>query len=434
MNGVSPPLRYAHAALLPLLVACASQPLELAPAPLPDSAAAGEPLAAAATLAWSREIHGADGFGQGIAPYPLEGGHVLAFLHNGDSLNRLYHLAAADGATVHSFLVEAPGLGTGRITQSLGGRRQLGTEPVTDLDNWPFRFDVTDGTVRWLRRETAVAGYVTADARRLFTSTFADWDEAPAVRELDLATGQLVDSFAFAAYPPGRRGSVASLLADAPDEGGSRRVFFTDAYVTRDSISYTRSHLRAITWPGKELLWRRPFVEDQFPSGSTPVLVGDSLLVLTGWDSVYGFRAATGELAWSYWGWADRDLPIGSRHFLGAAPVLSDDGYLYVGSSAQDLFCLDAATGRAVWRVTDHGAGGALQLIGDGMLAVAGFSGQATLLYDRFTGTRLAELRKVTRRGWIYAGVYYDSATRRVYGYDGARAYCYRLNFEPPGE
>ena len=423
--------------LFGIVVSCNEPATTLVPDPTVEDSAAEE---GRATLLWAREVHNFDGFGQGIEVQPVRGGEAVAVLHNGDSLNRLFHLDTADGHVIDSFLVDAPGFGTGRIGWDIGGCRRLGDDYIAIIDRWPFRIDVTSGAIQWLRRGSLDNGYLTADSDSYFGATLTDWDEVPSVYELNAITGTPVDSLVFADYPADRRGGVRGIaVGSLPDSlGGGHVVYFANGYITRDSLGYARSWLQAVRWDDKRVLWRRRFVEDQSANGRTPILY-DSLLIRPGWDTIHAFNRHTGEEVWSYFAWRGLDQDIGGRHFLDANPVLSRDGLVYFGASSADepIFCLDAATGRRVWQVDGFdspGAGSAFQLLGDGMLAVSAVSGNATYLYDRHTGRELAQLDKISTNGWIYAGVHYDSATRRVYGYDGARAYCYRLNFEPPGE
>ena len=412
------------------LLACEEPAGTSAPEPGPVEPPDDEPV----SLVWAREIHSRDGFGEGITPQPMEGGTVLAFLHNGDEVNRLFHLDTADGSVVDSFVVDAPGFGTGRLADEVGGTARAGETYVTFIDRWPFRLDLSDGAVEWLYRESLRPGTLTADGDEFFGTRFTDWDETPAVYQLDAVTGAAIDSFIFTNYPTGRKGGAEGLVVGlAPDDDSDRVVYFSNGYVTADSAGYARNWLQAMRWSDKSILWRRSLIEDASADDRTPILY-DDLLIRPDADTIHAFDVRSGEKRWSYYGWTDSDTPPGGRHFLYANPVLSDDGLVYFGSSDEEYFCLEAATGREVWRAGERGANYGFQLIGDGMLAVAGSSGSATYLYDRHTGELLAELPKVSRNGWIWVGVHYDPATRRVYGYDGARAYCYRLNFEPPGE
>ena len=422
---------------LSIIVACDEPVTTIVPDPPTEEESAKK---GPATLVWAREVHNFDGFGQGVGIRPVRSSEAVAVLHNGDSLNWLFHLDTADGTVIDSFLVDAPGLGTGRIRNDIGGCTLDGSEYVAAIDRWPFRLDFADGNIRWLNRGSLSPGYVTTDGASYFGATFTDWDEVPSIYELEAATGIPVDSLVFASYPSGRRGGVLSPAAETlPDSlGGGRVLYFVNGYITRDSLGYGRSWLQAVRWDDKQVLWRRRFVEDQAVSGAAPLFY-NNLLILPGWDTIHAFDRYTGEGVWSYFAWQSIEGTDSGGDFLGSSPVLAADGRAYFGASSanEPIFCLDAATGRRVWQVDGFdspGAGSAFQLIGDGMLAVAAFSGNATYLYDRHTGRELAQLDKISTNGWIYAGVHYDSATRRVYGYDGARAYCYQLNFDPPGE
>ncbi len=107
-------------------------------------------------------------------------------------------------------------------------------------------------------------------------------------------------------------------------------------------------------------------------------------------------------------------------------------GYIYVATGRDYVACIDAETGDQVWLKEHNGGRMIMQDHGDGMISVLGIDFETHLL-NKHTGEYLAELRQRTVGSVARTGAYYDSATRRIYLYDGARAYCYQLNFEPPG-
>lgn len=392
-----------------------------------------------ATLLWAREIHNRDGFGSGFTPQPLDGGQTVAFLHDGDEANRLYHLDSASGAVIDSFFVDAPSLGTGRVGRSLLGPVRIGDDYLSDVDRWLFRIDLTDGVVRWLDQSISWSARLATDQSAIYGATFGGLGEIPYVVEIDTATGARVDSFAIDGYDANdREGNFSNIItAEGVPGVDGRVVFASNIYVTRDSGSYDRNWVQAIRWSDKSVLWRRKVLEGHATLSNAPIYY-DGLYILPVRDTITAFDAGTGEVRWKYTPWTEsyEEESLSVRHFMLAPGIVDDEGRAYFGSTDRYLACVDAATGRQIWRRKSdigQGTGKGFQITEDGLLLRTHDGGNRVYVHDRYTGALLATLPKVTNRGWIHGGCHYDAATRRVYFYDGARALCYRLNFEPPG-
>ena len=89
---------------------------------------------------WRTAVHRRDGIADGITPQPLDGGEIVAFLHNGETANVLYHLDAETGAIVDSFAVEHPDLRFGGLREYAHGGLRIGDDYVATLRGRPFRF------------------------------------------------------------------------------------------------------------------------------------------------------------------------------------------------------------------------------------------------------------------------------------------------------
>jgi outer membrane protein assembly factor BamB len=86
-------------------------------------------------------------------------------------------------------------------------------------------------------------------------------------------------------------------------------------------------------------VWATPF-DTGGPIKSSPVIVGDVLVVASEAGIVYGIDTDSGEEVWDF------DL-----EFKVLAPLLDYDGKVYVNAQDNRLYTFDGATGRQDWSV-----------------------------------------------------------------------------------
>ena len=407
-------------------IACASDDEgTLTPAPEPTP----EPV----ELVWATEIHNRDGFGEGITPVSLDGGERIAFVHDGDSVMRVYHLDPGSGAVMDSFVVDDPSGRGGQLARH-DDRLVVGEDILSLRFRSPIRFSLRDGTLRWMQVEANLYDpTVTTDA--VYGGTDLEYNAPTRLQAYDAETGELTADFTGPFFPGNKRGILGAIHPHTlPD--GSRYLTAVEISHDLDTPSQTRSHLLAYDLATGAELWRREHFGPGNVSSQTPV-VYEGVVIQAAADPVHAFDPATGERVWRTapcaQGGGDTGRPCGGYYPM-SSPALSEaDGLVYFADVNGANVCLDAATGRYRWRQGDHGNFGVNQLIGGGLHAANSFSG-VVRLRDRHTGELLGVVENVTTRGRIQSGLYLDEERRLVYGYDGARAFCYRLNFELPGE
>ena len=407
-------------------IACASDD-GVALAPTPEFPP--EPV----ELVWATEIHNRDGFGEGITPVPLDGGERIAFVHDGDSVMRVYHLDPTCGAVLDSFVVADPSGRGGQLARH-DDRLVMGEDVLSLRFGSPIRFSLRDGTLRWMRVEANLyRPTVTPDA--VYGGTDLEYDAPTRLQAYDAETGEPTADFTGTFFPDNERGSLGAIHPHTrPD--GSRYLTAVEISFDLDSASKDRSHLLAYDLPSGRELWRRERFGPDNVTSQTPV-VYEGVVIQAAADTIHAFDPATGERVWTSRAcYQNPEIarPVTCHYYSMSSPVISErDGLVYFASQNTAIVCLDAATGRVLWQDGDHGNFGVNQLLGEGLHAANSFSG-VVRLRNRHTGELLGVVENVTTRGRIQSGLYLDEERKLVYGYDGARAFCYRLNFDLPGE
>lgn len=393
---------------------------------------------------WTRELHNRDDFGNGITPIPLGNGREFAFFHDGDEHTRLFHLDSSSGAVIDSFLIEYPGLrARGLAVFPISGARAMGA-----MNGRHFPFSLMNGEVDWITDREGIYGYKPPIDGYVYSSTglfepgglanIVRYDTSNGHVELVYTQEPSLDPKARNRYshPTYFRLPGGDLAAVAVESGNTFNI---------DSMAAGRggwSYLRAFNLDADSLLWARDSMTPAWLTGGFgisrgPAVLYEGMLLKTGWDTVYALRPETGETIWSYWigrhGDSD-DRNRFTRHVAGT-PLVVDSlhGRVYFACDNLDVYCLDARTGQRIWRSPGHTCNGLVSLIGDGMLIVGSTSGDAHV-YNKHNGREIARLKKPSTNGNIWNAPYYDPTTKRLYGYDGARAFCDRINFEVPGD
>lgn len=153
-------------------------------------------------------------------------------------------------------------------------------------------------------------------------------------------------------------------------------------------------------WPqeGPPLLWSRDLGE-----GYAALLSEDDVLYATyrkgDRDHVVALNSRTGKTEWEF----DYDAPMHEKHVkeFNAGPRTTpalDDGRLYTISCAAVLHCIDAKTGKKIWRhdlwkefkdatFLNHGYSASPYVHGDSLVVIVGGPGHGVVSFDKKTGS-----------------------------------------------
>ena len=150
--------------------------------------------------------------------------------------------------------------------------------------------------------------------------------------------------------------TCVSVRADAPTSSSSGPAAQVDFY--RGDTGHTGVSPESLASP-LSLLWRH--TTQAAPNNpASAVYAGGSVYFVSG-GSVYAVRAADGASEWQY--------PADGKKtsLFSATPALAD-GFLYVTDDSGNVFKLDAATGKAVWKATLDGALRSAPVVSGGMV------------------------------------------------------------------
>lgn len=318
--------------------------------------------------------------GTGDSTPALVGGRLYVFARQGEEEVTLC-LDAADGKELWKDKVPAPAV-TGPASRHPGPRSSpaVGGGKVVTLGVGGVLtcLHASDGRVAWRRDEYPKA------VPRFFTSS------SPLIAE-DLVYAQLGGQ--------GRGGLIAFDLATGeprwrwegePPEYSSPVLMTAEG--VRQIVMLTEKSLVGVDVSNGKLLWQVPFVpQGRAYNAATPIVDG-STVILTG--SGRGTRAVkvekqgdgftTREL------WANTDLACQFN-----TPVLKD-GRLFGFSDRNNLFCIDARTGKTAWvDSAAHGRGGFAALLdaGEVLLALPSTSELIVLKPDDKEAVTLARIK-----------------------------------------
>ncbi|HEX6976018.1 MAG TPA: PQQ-binding-like beta-propeller repeat protein [Vicinamibacterales bacterium] len=216
-------------------------------------------------------------------------------------------------------------------------------------------FDAATGQLKW-RKTWPV------DTSKLFTGTamspiidsgllivHAGDDSNGAFRAFDPATGE--EKWSLRGHGPGYASPIVRAI------GGTRQL-----------ITMTDKAVVGLDVARGALLWEIPFPAEWHENIVTPTMAGDVLVISGTRKGTLGYRIEKSGASWKATeAWRNTDLPM-----YMSSPVA--DGTMLYGFSSKrkgQLFCLDAATGRATW--TAEGRGGtnaALQIVGPNLLVL----------------------------------------------------------------
>ena len=391
---------------------------------------------------WSVTLDAPDGYvASTIQPIPLDGGERYALLLATPTRNTLYHVDPADGTVLDSFDVRDEDMGYGKLASYRAAPYLDGESAVLSIDNWPLRIDLRDGTVEWVVR----GNYPMADlgGGRLISGESAGFGERLGIGVIDAATGdveRVVHPFP-ASHPSTRgKGGYEGALVDERDPD---RFLATLHYIDADSIAYTLGLRFLYDLRADSIVW-----SDTVPTRGAPIamhepVLYDGVVVQAEFDTVRGYALGTGEVLWTYNAWY---LPVepgvdvvnltaDGDHFVATGPVLdAATGRVYLASTNAYQVCLDAATGREVWR-GGKGQGSWLQtfgLVGGGMLSTTTSPGPHLDILSKHTGEVLGRI-EASPGALFDSAPYYDEATGLLIVSDGVTVRGLRPRFEVPG-
>ena len=120
----------------------------------------------------------------------------------------------------------------------------------------------------------------------------------------------------------------------------------------RQVVAFTAEALLGANLETGEILWRVPLVTNAKRHVSTPLVMGDKVVVNSHTIGMACFKISrdTGGLK-AEEAWTNKDLKINL-----ASPVLVD-GHIYIQGPAKDYVCVEAATGRMKWSQPGFGLG-----------------------------------------------------------------------------
>lgn len=138
--------------------------------------------------------------------------------------------------------------------------------------------------------------------------------------------------------------TCASVRADAPVSGSAAPAAQVDFY--RGDTGHTGVSTESLASP-LSLLWRHTTLAA--PNNPASALYADGSVYFVSGGSVYAIHAVDGTTEWQY--------PADGKKtsLFSATPALAD-GFLYVTDDGGNVFKLDAATGKQIWKVTLDGA------------------------------------------------------------------------------
>ncbi|MDH7569433.1 MAG: PQQ-binding-like beta-propeller repeat protein, partial [Armatimonadota bacterium] len=139
----------------------------------------------------------------------------------------------------------------------------------------------------------------------------------------------------------------------------------------RQYIVFTAYNLIGVDAANGRLLWSFPWKTQYDVNAATPVVIGSSVFITSG----YGRGCALVDLASGkpVKRWENREI---QSHFN--TPVYSG-GFLYSTSDPNNLVCLDAKSGRAVWKQRGFEKGGLIGVDG-ALIVVDGAKGDVALV------------------------------------------------------
>lgn len=193
-----------------------------------------------------------------------------------------------------------------------------------------YAIDLATGSIRWENDDREWTDDVTVHNGSVYLVP----DEGGVISVLDTNTGDVEREF--------------EAEDDAIEEYTPLVIYEGVIYVGGLKGSFDPSVLQAIDAESGTLLWAEE-LDERTGSGSWPVAADGAVYCGTSFGWMLSFDAETGEENWSH----QFDDPVSEQDVAAStAPVAVVDGFVY-GTTDEELYCLDAATGDVEWTFAD---------------------------------------------------------------------------------
>jgi outer membrane protein assembly factor BamB len=215
-----------------------------------------------------------------------------------------------------------------------------------------------------------------------------------------MSMSPLVDGNRLIVCPAGPDASVAALDKLTGRTiwagGGSQKMGYSTPVAAsiggrKQYIVFAGTALTGVDAAGGRLLWSVPWQTSYDVNAATPIVIGDTVFVTSGYARGCALVKVSGEKTEILW--ENKDI---SPHFN--SPVFKD-GYFY-GSGDGPLVCMEAKTGKVMWKQPGFEKGGLVGVDGC-LIAVNGGGGDVVLLKmspDQYT--ELGRMKPLGGQSW----------------------------------
>jgi outer membrane protein assembly factor BamB len=196
----------------------------------------------------------------------------------------------------------------------------------------------------------------------------------------DYAVSPIIDGNAVILVPGGDKGTVLALdkatgaliwQGGGTDAPGYATPIIATIGKIRQYLIFTAKNLIGVETANGKLLWSFPWSTAYDVNAATPIPVGDSVFITSGYGTGCVMVDVAGGTAKARW--QNKDI---ASHFN--SPVFYQ-GFIYGTTDPNNLVCLDAQTGAVKWKADGFGKGG-LCAIEDVMVVEDGKSGEVALV------------------------------------------------------
>lgn len=188
-----------------------------------------------------------------------------------------------------------------------------------------------------------------------------------------------------------------------------------------DALFLTGKRLAALNPADGKVVWSEPFTDALNESSVTPAVFGDLAVVSSVKSGSLAVKAGGGQPAWrqpSLTGYFTTPVPISGKHYF----HVSGEAKLF-GATAT-LHCVEAATGKTVWKKAGVGRyHAALVRLADGNVLMLSDNGTLALLAGDPAGFRALAKAKVCGKTWAHPAL----AGGRVYVRDRNNLICLKV-------
>ncbi len=170
----------------------------------------------------------------------------------------------------------------------------------------------------------------------------------------------------------------------------------------RQVVTQTQNHLIGVTADSGELLWRTPFETPWVQNIVTPLLV-DGTLIFSGLEQgTFALRPAAGKVDWTTKTvWRNDDVALYMSSPVMAADRLCGFSHRHKGQ----FFCLDPATGKALWTGDDRAADQAVVVAAGKHLLALTDGGELLVFEAAGEGVPVARYRVADSPTWAHPAV-----------------------------